>query len=216
MKKFFMKAMSIAQSVSQSVSEDIKKVYDALVQFCYRIGGNYVFPDSPDKLALYGEFECNVPRRMDNKRIAEIVAKDIPNEVLPKLQSIDSVLPPSFKIKEYEKDKLVRSTTVYGNGSLIFGIQEVKTFDIDPEKVEYVYPDHVEDFARSPLYEVSISAKGYKDRKYKAWAMGTIRFKYYLPFPNAEKHIENALNEADTMVKELFENPKNFFKFKGE
>jgi len=208
MKKFFMKAMSIAQSVT-----DVKKVYDSLVQFCYRIGGKSVFPDSPDALATLGEFECNVPRKMDNKRLAEIVAKDVPNEVLPNLRDLeDKALGfPKFRIREPR-----RTTTIYSNGSVTVFAEEHKTFDIDPAKVEYVYPDAVEDISEDPIASIDVRAKGYKDRKYKAWSTGTISFRYYVPFPNAEKHIENKLNELDTMLKEILENPKNFFKLKGE
>jgi len=188
----------------------IEKVYDSLVQFCSRIGGKFVYPESPDKLDLRGEFVCEVPR-MDNRRLSEIIAKDMLN-ILPDLRVLEDRASEFPRIRIREPNRI---TTVYANGFTTITIEDHKTFDIDPRRVGYVYiyPHGTRAVTQDSIASINIVTGGYSDEKYRAWVIGTIIFRQSIPFHDAEKHIEDKLNEIEAMIKEILDNPKNFFEF---
>jgi len=85
--------------------------------------------------------------------------------------------------------------------------------DVDPAKIKYAYPDHVEDMTKDENAEITVWAKGFKvgDNVY-ADLHGKLLF--LTLHPRNPKLVEEKLNEFDKIIDEIIENPRNLFKMK--
>ncbi len=205
----------MAATLARDVAEWME-AYRGLERFCNELGGKLSALDLVVKpgTKLLG-LACDIPGRLDNEKLAEAIREIAAGEVSRLLPRILLDIG-DFVVKEHapggrdiEYNMLSGTVTIHAHSA--------REFDIPPDRVEYVYPDPVEDYLETEEARIIVKAQGWRraferNRELKAYSWGVLVL--YHPRELSVGKIKHYLDELDAMTREILENPRNFFKFK--
>jgi len=183
--------------------------FKELSKFCRDIGGE-PYPENAGLASAIGGFECRVARGLSNKEITTLITSEIPRR-LHLLKALNDSPLTEFTIK-MDDGKTVKYRL---GGSVSVSVFTTKDLDVDPARISYAYPDHIEDGYRDETAEILVTAKGYTSKTTgRPYAVISGRLIFNINHPSDPKLVEEKLKEFDEIINDIVKNPRNLFKMK--
>lgn len=194
------------------------EAYEKLREFCRRLGGELsslvdIGLERPgEKLFLVS---CIVPRRLSNSELAEAIHELTTGDVRRHLSEVLHTLG-EFEIEEETANRRTTKLSMFSGVVTVYGESE-KWFDIPASRIEYVYPDAIEDYSENREARLTVKAKGSNwalkekgEARAHAWGHLTL----YTPKELGKDEVRHLLDELDEMLSDILKNPRNFFKLR--
>ena len=194
-----------------------REAYEKLKEFCRGLGGvltSLVETGIEKPGEKLFSVSCLVPRRLSNDELASAIAElrtglsGYMEEVLHELGSFELVEEVPSGGRVVKTEPLSDVVRVYSS--------RVAEYDVDPGRVEYVYPDAVEDYTEGREGYIEVKAFGskraFREGRLKAYSDGWLVIRE----PTRRETVKRLLDEFDEMLEDILRNPRNFFKFRGE
>ena len=194
------------------------EAYEKLREFCRRLGGELsslveIGLERPGEKLF--SVSCIVPRRLSNDKLAEAIHELAIGDVKRDLSEVLDTLG-EFEIEEETASKRSTKLSMFSGIITVYGESE-KWFDIPASRIEYVYPDAIEDYLENREARLTVKAKGSNwalkekgEARAHAWGHLTL----YTPEELRKDEIRRFLDELDKMLSDNLRNPENFFKLR--